>query len=57
MNIQNEIRKINHDSILDFDLKLNNDEISDLDYDDNSELNKIDSLLDLDFFYDFQFRS
>jgi len=57
MNIQNEIRKINHDSILDFDLKLNNDEISELDNDDNSELNKIDSLLDLDFFYDFQFRS
>ena len=52
MNIENEIKKINHDSILDFDLKLNDNDISNLDY---SEVNRIDSLLDYDSYYDFQF--
>jgi hypothetical protein len=31
MNIQDEIRKINHDSILDFNLILNDDDIESLD--------------------------
>jgi len=56
MNIHDEIRKINNqDSILNFDLKLNDDEITELDFNDRSEINKIGSLLDFDFFYDCQF--
>jgi len=56
INIHNEINKINNqDSIFDFDLKLNNEEISELNQDDRLEINRIESLLDFDFFYDSQF--
>ena len=40
MNIENEIRKINHEfSFIDYDLRLNNDDIEEL---DNEELDDID---------------
>jgi len=56
INIHNEINKINNqDSIFDFNLILNDSEITDLNQDDRLEINKIDSLLDYDFFYDSQF--
>jgi len=56
MNIRNEIQKINNDhSIFDIDLLLNDEEITELNQDDRLEINRIESLLDFDFFYDSQF--
>ncbi len=55
MNIKNEIDKINKDSIYDFNLILDENDISDILENDNRnyEMNKVDSLInDYDFYYD-----
>ena len=55
MNIKNEIDKINKDSIYDFNLILDENDISDILENDNRnyEMNKVNSLInDYDFYYD-----